>query len=83
MDAVGEVGGTGTGGGRCAGKGPGFRVEWSTWTGSPDDYTSRLGVFIQRPEITVPEGIQEVTAASVSSLAGDGKKYRVRVRDLY
>lgn len=56
-----------------------FAVEWATWTGSPDDYTRRLGVFLRRPEITAPEGIQEVTAASVSSLTDGGKKYRVRV----
>lgn len=56
-----------------------FAVEWATWTGSQEDYNRRLGVFLRRPEITVPEGIQEVNAASISSLAGDGNKYRVRV----
>ncbi|MFZ5651167.1 MAG: conjugal transfer protein, partial [Bacillota bacterium] len=56
-----------------------FAVEWATWTGSQDDYTRRLGVFLRRPEITVPEGIQDVTAASISSQTGDGNKYRVRV----
>lgn len=56
-----------------------FAVEWATWTSSPDDYTRRLGFFLRRPDIATPDGVQEVTAASVQSVDGDGEKYHVRV----
>lgn len=56
-----------------------FAVEWATWAGSTEDYTRRLGVFLKRPDLTLPDGIQEVTAASVQSVDGGGEKYRVRV----
>jgi len=56
-----------------------FAVEWATWTSSPDDYTRRLGLFLKRPDIATPDGVQEVTAASVQSADSDGEKYRVRV----
>lgn len=56
-----------------------FAVEWATWTSSPDDYTRRLGFFLKRPDITTPDGIQEVTAASVQSVDSDGEKYSAQV----
>ncbi|MFZ5631742.1 MAG: conjugal transfer protein [Bacillota bacterium] len=56
-----------------------YAVEWATWSGGPDDYSKRLGVFLRKPDVAVPEGIQEVTAASVRSVEGSGEMFRVRV----
>jgi hypothetical protein len=56
-----------------------FAVEWATWNGNTEDYTRRLGVFLKRPDPTLPDGIQEVTSTSVRSVDGGGEKYRVRV----
>jgi len=56
-----------------------YAVEWATWSGGTDDYSKRLGVFLRKPDVTVPEGIQEVTAASIQSVEGNGDIFRVRV----
>lgn len=56
-----------------------FAVEWATWTGSPDDYSRHLGVFIKKPDVALPEGIQEVTSSAVSFVEGGGEKYSARV----
>ena len=56
-----------------------FAVEWATWTGSPDDYSRRLGVFLKKPDVALPEGIQEVTSSAVSFVEGGGEKYSARV----
>jgi len=56
-----------------------FAVEWATWTGSPDDYNRRLGVFLKKPDVVLPEGIQEVTSSAVIFVEGGGDKYSARV----
>lgn len=56
-----------------------FAVEWATWNGSPDEYRKRLGAFLKKPDVISPEGIQEVTSASVRDVQADTEKYRVRV----
>ncbi|WP_081364160.1 conjugal transfer protein [Neomoorella thermoacetica] len=55
-------------------------VEWATWNGSPDDYNRRLGAFFKNASsFTLPDGIQEVVAASVISVTGQQPQYRVQV----
>jgi len=56
-----------------------FAVEWATWNGSSDEYRRRLGTFLKKTDIVIPEGIQEVTSASVQDVQADADKYRVRV----
>ncbi|OAT83708.1 conjugal transfer protein [Desulfotomaculum copahuensis] len=58
-----------------------FAVEWATWSGNPDDYNRRLGVFLKdTTAVHLPDAVQEVTSSAVSTAdAVDKTKYRVRV----
>lgn len=55
-----------------------FAVEWGTWSGDQNDYQKRLGVFL-KGNISVPEGVQEITSASVTSIIKEGNVYRVQL----